>query len=107
MLEYEEFCLRARLEGATVDAWVAAGWLIPERTETRRGFSEADLARAQLIKDLSRDLGVNDEGIAVILDLLDQIYGLRRGLRTLSAALAQLPANARADLRRELRDRSE
>jgi len=105
MLEYEEFCVRARLEGRTVDAWVAAGWLIPEQTEARRSFSEADLARAQLIQDLSRDLGVNDEGIAVILDLIDQMHGLRRSLRTLADALAILPEATRLRIQEELHAR--
>ena len=27
-----------------------------------------------------QDLGVNDEGVSVILNLLDQMYGLRRAL---------------------------
>lgn len=102
MLEYEEFCFRAHLESGTLDAWIAAGWLIPAETEPRRAFSEADLARAQLIRDLSRDLGINDEGIAVVLDLIDQIHGLRRGLKSLSAALAVLPPDARATVQRKL-----
>jgi chaperone modulatory protein CbpM len=39
------------------------------------------MARACLIRDLQRDLGVNEEAIPVILDLLDQLHGLRRVLR--------------------------
>jgi chaperone modulatory protein CbpM len=42
-----------------------------------------DLARAQLIRDLRDDLGVNDEGISVILHLLDQVHGLRRSMHHL------------------------
>jgi chaperone modulatory protein CbpM len=36
------------------------------------------MARAQLILDLERDLGVNREGIGIILSLLDQVHGLRQ-----------------------------
>ena len=43
-------------------------------------FTEADLARAQLIRDLQHDLGVNREGIGIILNLLDQVHGLRQAL---------------------------
>jgi len=35
-------------------------------------FSDADLARANLIRELQQDLGVNNEGVGVILHLLDQ-----------------------------------
>ena len=38
------------------------------------------MARAQLIRDLKDDLGVNDEGVSVILNLVDQVHGLRRVL---------------------------
>ena len=104
MLEYAEFCLRAHLEGQVLEAWIAAGWLVPETSDApRRLFSEADLARAQLIRDLRDDLGVNDEGITIILDLVDQIHGLRRTLRDLSAALAPLPESTRARIQEELR----
>ncbi len=46
-------------------------------------FSDVDLARAQLIRDLREDLGVNDEGISVILHLIDQMHGLRHSLQSL------------------------
>jgi len=46
-------------------------------------FSDVDLARAQLIRDLRDDFGVNDEGISVILHLIDQMHGLRRSMHGL------------------------
>jgi chaperone modulatory protein CbpM len=81
MISTHEFLLRARLEHHSLEAWIAAGWLIPPQTHPEPAFSEVDLARAQLIRDLRDDLGVNDEGISVILHLLDQVHGLRRSLQ--------------------------
>jgi chaperone modulatory protein CbpM len=46
-----------------------------------------DLARAQLIRDLREDIGVNDEGVSVILHLLDQVHGLRRSMQELLDAM--------------------
>ena len=43
-------------------------------------FTEADVARAELIRDLMGDLAVNDAGVGVILDLVDQMHGLRKML---------------------------
>ena len=103
MLLYEEFCLRANLQHSVLEAWIAAGWILPNTEASERRFSEADLARAALIRDLHDDLGINDDGIAVVLDLLDQIHGLRRSLRDLSMALTALPADARARIQDELR----
>jgi chaperone modulatory protein CbpM len=46
-------------------------------------FADVDLARAQLIRDLRDDFGVNDEGISVVLHLIDQMHGLRRSMQGL------------------------
>jgi chaperone modulatory protein CbpM len=85
-METGEFLLRARINAKVLDEWVEAGWLIPDQIDTGRRYSEVDLARAHLIRDL-RDLGVNDEGIPVILDLIDQIYGIRRMMRGLLSTI--------------------
>jgi chaperone modulatory protein CbpM len=76
------FCLRARLDAATLEAWIEAGYL-------RRELSEADLARALLVRDLVEDLGVNEEGVDVVLDLLDQLHEARAALRRVLAVLAE------------------
>ena len=70
-MHYREFLIRARIEDNVLQAWVAAGWLIPAEDEGQANFSDLDLARAHLINDLKGDIGVNDEGVAVILHLLD------------------------------------
>ena len=56
---------------------------VPEEAEAGPFFSEAELARAHLIRQLKDDLGANDEGIDVILHLVDQVHGLRRVLSEL------------------------
>jgi chaperone modulatory protein CbpM len=49
----------------------------PTKRAPRLTFSDTDVARAHLIRDLKSDFGVNDEGIDVILHLVDQLHGLR------------------------------
>jgi len=83
MISVEEFLLQARMEQQSLQAWIQAGWLVPPQTEPELAFSEIDLARARLIRDLRHDLGVNDEGIEVILHLLDQMHGLRATMQEL------------------------
>jgi len=103
MLGSRDLLLRARLDAASLEAWIEAGWLVPRRTGSERVFSDLDLARAWLIRDLRDGMGVNDEGIAVALGLLDQVHGLRQALRRLSSALHALPE----PLRREILARPE
>ncbi len=93
-----EFLLRARADAASLEAWTEAGWLLPERAGPERAFSELDLARAWLIRDLREGMGVNDEGVAVALDLLDQVHGLRQALRRVGAALQGLPEPLRQEI---------
>ena len=88
----QEFLVRARLDDGTLEAWISEAWLIPGGTATEPAFTDADVARAALIRDLRHDLAVNDQGIGVILSLVDQMHGLRRTL---------------VDLMREMRARQE
>jgi chaperone modulatory protein CbpM len=73
----QEFLVRAQLERETLEVWIREEWLIPGQSAGELTFSDADIARAQLIRDLKNDLGVNDEGVGVILSLVDQVHGLR------------------------------
>jgi chaperone modulatory protein CbpM len=86
----DEFCLRVGVEIETLHVWIEEGWVAPEEED----FSDVDLARARLILDLERDLGVNPEGIGVVLTLLDQVHGLRRTLREVLEALAEREGRA-------------
>jgi len=76
----QEFLLRARLDQATLEAWVTEEWLIPGGNAEEPAFTDADVARAALIRDLRHDLAINDAGIGVVLGLIDQVHGLRRTL---------------------------
>jgi chaperone modulatory protein CbpM len=78
-----EFLMQSRLDVQALDAWIEAGWLRPHGSQSSREFSDIDVARARLIGDLRGDLGVNDEAVPVVLDLIDQIHGLRRLVREL------------------------
>ena len=80
MISKREFLLQAQLEDETLEAWIQEEWLIPGEAAGEMTFSDADVARAQLITDLKNDLGVNNEGVGVILNLVDQIHGLRKVL---------------------------
>ena len=77
MISKQEFLVRAHLERETLEMWIREEWLIPGQSAGELTFSDADIARAELIRDLKNDLGVNDEGVGVILSLVDQVHGLR------------------------------
>ena len=80
MITRSEFLVRMQVDEGTLELWMVEEWLLPQRIQDDEVFNEADLARAQLIRELQHDLGVNREGIGIILNLLDQVHGLRQAL---------------------------
>ena len=102
-MDRREFLIRARVDPETIDLWVDAGWLAPRGASGAWTFSEIDLARTGLIKDLTGDLGVNDEDVPIILGLIDQLHGLRRAFADLLVTLRAQPADTRERFAAELR----
>jgi chaperone modulatory protein CbpM len=95
MIDEFEICRRAGINLHTLRGWMEADWIRPGACGEDGSFSEMDLARAQLIRDLAGPMGVNSEGIAVILSLLDQIHGLRRTLRRMNSVIIAQDAPVR------------
>jgi chaperone modulatory protein CbpM len=96
--------LLSRVERLTVTrlrVWVAQGWIKPADT-VAQNYSEADLARATLICNLEDELGFAEEDVPVLLNLIDQIHGLRAELKVLLDALEELPPDLRATVRMQI-----
>lgn len=87
----QQFLTSTGLEVQTLEFWIEQQWLVPDETASEISFSDTDVARAHLIRDLKGDLGVNDEGIDVILHLVDQLHGLRRAFEQLHKDMATPP----------------
>lgn len=91
----------ARVQHVTVTrlrVWVRAGWIRPA-AKAEHGFSEADMARAALIRDLEDKLGFDEDQVPVLLNLIDQIHGLRAELKTMLEALEDLPEDVRVTVK--------
>ncbi len=87
MMTERDFLDRTHLDRTTLEVWIREEWIVPDRTAPERAYTDMDLARANLIHDLKHNMGVNDEGLDVILHLIDQMHGLRKAL---SEALGSL-----------------
>ena len=85
-----------------VELWVRRRWLLPMQAGGSPTFSEADVARARMILELRRDLAIDEDTMPVVLSLVDQVPGLRRQLRRVLGAMAELPEAQRAVLERRL-----
>ncbi|MGO4440531.1 chaperone modulator CbpM [Rhizobium sp. RAF56] len=82
-----EFRRSLKIDVTVLEVWIEQGWVVPDASLKERHFRDADLARARLILDLSERMGVNEAGVDVVMDLVDQLHGLRGTLRELIAAI--------------------
>ena len=77
-------------------AFIAAEVIIPLRTETGPAFRHIDIARMQLLCELTDDLDLDEAALGVIISLIDQLHTARADLRALARALAAESAEVRA-----------
>jgi chaperone modulatory protein CbpM len=89
MFDYE-LARSLQIDVDRLKAFIDRGWMKPERIGGKHIFRDVDAARAALICDLAA-MGVNDEGVDVTLDLLDQLYAVRAVVRNLIEALEVQP----------------
>ena len=106
--EDELLALVAGLRRRELRAWVESGWVRPTRRAGDGGvvYTEIDCARVQLIHELRHHLRVDDEALPLVLSLLDQVYGLRRELRRLAAAIQAEPEAVRRSIIERARRRA-
>jgi chaperone modulatory protein CbpM len=98
MLEAREFARVLHIDTRRLRYFVDKGWVVPLVPDGKPLFRDIDLARAALIVDLIDDMGVNDEGVDLALDLIDQLYGLRVAFGNLLDALEVQPRGVRLHL---------
>jgi chaperone modulatory protein CbpM len=104
---FEDVVKEVEISGAELTVWIEQNWVLPVEKDGRYLFDSTDVARVRLIAELRRDMGVNEEAMPVVLRLLDQVYGLRRALADLTAAIKSLPEDARGQLQAALHKASE
>lgn len=85
-IDIQAFLVESRIELQVLEGWVERRWIATD-AGTAQALSDADAARALFIRDLTRDFGVNDEGVDIVLHLVDQMHGLRRVLDELRRQL--------------------
>ena len=68
----------------------------PQRAESGYLFRSVDIARLELLCDLSEDLELDEIALGVVTSLLDQLHAARSDLATLARAVDALPADLRS-----------
>jgi chaperone modulatory protein CbpM len=84
--------------------WFIEGALIrPERDESGYVFKRIDIARLELLCDLSQDLELDETALRVVISLIDQLHAARQDLTLLTRCIDALPADTRAQITDQMR----
>jgi chaperone modulatory protein CbpM len=104
MMTVETLCIEIReLTRADLERWIANEWVRPDGGPDHYLFRDIDVARIRLILDLREHLEISEPALPAVLQLIDQLYELRRRMRSLNAALEEtIPAEYRARLLEKL-----
>jgi chaperone modulatory protein CbpM len=104
IMDDHEFRLCLKIDVVQLDFWVERGWLIPEMSGEGRQFGEADVARGRLILDLMGNMGVNEAGVDVVMNLVDQLHGIRGTMGKLVTAIGRQDRQVQQRLIESLED---
>ena len=85
-LSLAELARACRAAEEQIQVWVVEGVLVPiGDSPAQWRFAGASLRRARLAITLTRELEINTPGVALALDLMDEIEALKASLRRAGA----------------------
>lgn len=88
-IDRQRFLAVSGVHAARLEIWIEQQWLVPTRESESDWFSDVDIARARLIRELQDDMGANDAGVDIILHLMDQLHGMRQALEDVRGSLRE------------------
>ena len=85
----------SRLTRKRLTTYVKHEFLSPAASQDGPVYTAADLARIELICDLSDQFDLKGDALGVVLSLIDQLHGVRGELHRVMAAIEQQPVEVR------------
>jgi chaperone modulatory protein CbpM len=87
-----------RLDRVMLVSFIEAEFVRPERRGTGFVFQHIDIARLELLCDLSQDLELDETALGVVVSLLDQLHAARQERAALLRAIAAIPEELQAQI---------
>lgn len=94
--EQETITTVTRLTHARLTTYVKHEFLFPTQSEAGPVYTLADLARIELICDLTEQFDLKDDAMGVVLSLIDQLHGVRGELHRVMGAIEAQPQEVQA-----------
>ncbi len=96
--EVEVISSVTRLTRGRLVSFIASEFVRPERGSNGYVFRRVDIARLELLCDLSLEFALDETALGIVISLLDQLHDARQDLATVTRALNALPDDLRAHL---------
>ena len=68
----------------------------PSASEAGYVFRRVDIARLELLCDLSQDLELDETALGIVISLIDQLHAARQDLAALAGVIDALPEDLKA-----------
>jgi chaperone modulatory protein CbpM len=98
LTEEETIAAVARLTRVRLSAFVRAEAVRPVVAGGRTGFTQVDIARLELLCDLTEGFDLEDDALGLVVSLIDQLHAARADLAALAAAISDEPPETRRRL---------
>ena len=90
--EDETIAVVALLTRTRLTAFIEAEMVMPLHSDAGLVFRQVDLARLELLCELSEHFDLSEDALEIVISLVDQLHGTRAELRALAEAIeAELP----------------
>lgn len=75
----------------------------PEQSNGGYVFRRIDIARLELLCDLSQDLDLDETALGIVISLIDQLHAARKDLTAMARAVEVLPTEVQASIMDKLK----
>lgn len=92
-----------RLTRRRLVSYIEGGVLKPQKAPEGYVFEQIDVARLELLCDLTDDLDLDETALGVVVSLIDQLHSARQDLAALARAIDSLSPETQATVIAELK----
>lgn len=85
-----------RLTRVQLVRFVEADFIKPQRHSDGYVFNAIDIARLELLCDLSQDVGLDETALGIVISLIDQLHAARQDLAAIARVIDALPVDLRS-----------
>ncbi|MFC4215371.1 chaperone modulator CbpM [Pseudophaeobacter arcticus] len=87
-----------RLTRVQLARFIEGDFIKPQRHTDGYVFRPIDIARLELLCDLSQDLDLEETALGIVISLIDQLHAARQDLAAMAQVIDALPVDLRSQI---------